>query len=89
LTPHSGTSLYGGFLNAPEEMKKTRVLGTILIATAVTVMSAPAQANQRQENQQDRITQGVKSGQLTAGETAKLETKEAAINQEGGHRPQP
>ena len=37
---------------------------------------------ERKENQQDRIAQGVKSGQLTAGETSKLETKEAAINGE-------
>lgn len=37
---------------------------------------------QRKENQQDRIANGVKSGQLTAGETANLETKEAAINGE-------
>lgn len=37
---------------------------------------------QRKENQQDRIANGVKSGQLTAGETGKLETKEAAINGE-------
>jgi len=37
---------------------------------------------QRKENQQDRIAQGVKSGQLTAGETANLENKEAAINGE-------
>jgi hypothetical protein len=37
---------------------------------------------QRKENQQDRIAQGVKSGQLTAGETAKLETKEARLNHE-------
>jgi len=36
----------------------------------------------RKENQQDRIAQGVKSGQLTAGETAHLENKEAKINQE-------
>ena len=28
------------------------------------------------------MAQGIKSGQLTAGETGKLETKEAAINQE-------
>jgi hypothetical protein len=34
------------------------------------------------DNQQERIAQGVKSGQLTAGETSKLETKEAAINGE-------
>jgi len=37
---------------------------------------------QRRENQQDRIGNGIKSGQLTAGETANLETKEAAINKE-------
>jgi|SRR5450432_1459680 hypothetical protein len=47
-----------------------------------TPASAPATVNQRQENQQDRIAQGVKSGQLTAGETANLETREAAINHE-------
>jgi hypothetical protein len=45
-------------------------------------MSAIAQVNPRRENQQDRIAQGVSSGQLTAGETANLEKKEAAINQE-------
>ena len=37
---------------------------------------------QRKENQQDRIADGVKSGELTAGETANLEKKEAAINKE-------
>ena len=37
---------------------------------------------QRKENQQDRIADGVKSGQLTPGETANLEKKEAAINKE-------
>src|ERR1700758_4068967 len=37
---------------------------------------------QRKENQQDRIANGVASGQLTAGETANLEKKEAAINKE-------
>ncbi|HEX8837835.1 MAG TPA: hypothetical protein VF748_12915 [Candidatus Acidoferrum sp.] len=37
---------------------------------------------ERKENQQDRIANGVKSGQLTAGETKNLENKEAAINKE-------
>src|SRR5947209_3053175 len=37
---------------------------------------------QRRENQQDRIAQGVKSGQLTAGETAKLEKQQAHINRQ-------
>lgn len=38
--------------------------------------------NQRKENQQDRVANGVKSGQLTAGETAHLEKQESAINHE-------
>src|SRR5579862_4436146 len=37
---------------------------------------------QRKENQQDRIAQGVNSGQLTPGETANLEHKEAGLNRE-------
>ncbi len=36
----------------------------------------------RKENQQDRIANGVKSGELTAGETSNLEKKESSINQE-------
>jgi hypothetical protein len=36
----------------------------------------------RRENQQDRIAQGVKSGQLTPGETAKLENQQQGINRE-------
>jgi hypothetical protein len=58
-------------------------------STPATPAAAPTPAAkakptvaQRKENQQDRIAQGVKSGQLTAGETANLETKEAAINGE-------
>jgi hypothetical protein len=35
---------------------------------------------QRKLNQQDRIAQGVKSGQLTAGETGRLERREASIS---------
>ena len=54
-------------------------------STQGTTTTAPAQQPsiaQRKENQQDRIANGVQSGQLTAGETSKLETKEAAINGE-------
>ena len=51
--------------------------------TTTTTTPAPKPTvAQRKENQQDRIANGVKSGQLTAGETANLETKEAAINGE-------
>ena len=60
-------------------MKK--LLGTsILIGTlAVTGFG---QVNARRENQQERIAQGVRSGQLTPGETANLENKERAVNGE-------
>jgi hypothetical protein len=40
------------------------------------------EVGQRRENQQDRIAQGVRSGQLTAGETAKLENQQKGINQQ-------
>jgi hypothetical protein len=62
---------------------KSTLLG--VLAAAILTAAAFAQSSevgQRAENQQDRIAQGVKSGQLTAGGTANLETKEAAINQE-------
>ena len=40
------------------------------------------EVGQRRQNQQDRIAQGIKSGQLTAGETAKLERQQQSINRE-------
>jgi FtsZ-binding cell division protein ZapB len=36
----------------------------------------------RTENQQERIDQGVKSGELTQGEAKNLDTKEAKLHQE-------
>jgi hypothetical protein len=67
-----------------------------LFSTALAILAMPAVAQntttstpvtaqtiqQRKENQQDRIGQGVKSGELTAGETGNLEKKEADINKE-------
>jgi hypothetical protein len=38
--------------------------------------------HQRKTDQQGRIAQGVRSGQLTAGETSRLEHQEAGINKE-------
>jgi hypothetical protein len=42
----------------------------------------PNSVNNRRENQQDRIANGVQSGQLTAGETKNLESREANLNRE-------
>jgi hypothetical protein len=65
------------------------LLGTVALAqdsssssTPSTPTPKPGEVAQRKENQQDRIANGVQSGQLTAGETSKLESKEAAINGE-------
>ncbi|SPE26013.1 conserved exported hypothetical protein [Candidatus Sulfopaludibacter sp. SbA3] len=57
----------------------TSLMASVLVAGALAQTS---EVGQRKENQQDRIAQGVKSGQLTAGETSNLEKKESAVNQE-------
>ncbi len=54
---------------------------TSILAGLFAVMSF-AQVNQRRENQQDRLAQGVQSGQLTPGEAANLENQERALNGE-------
>jgi hypothetical protein len=70
---------------------KWTLLPTVVLLASTTALaqdpspgtpSKPGEIRERKENQQDRIANGVKSGQLTAGETSKLETKEAAINSE-------
>ena len=50
--------------------------------STTTPTDKPATIAQRKDNQQDRIAQGIDSGQLTAGETKNLETKEAGVNHE-------
>src|ERR1700686_1292033 len=50
--------------------------------TASPAQSAPETIQQRKENQQDRIANGVADGQLTASETRNLEKKESQLNQE-------
>jgi hypothetical protein len=66
----------------------------MLAVAAALIASGPAFAqqtqpnqpdptvNQRRDNQQDRIANGVDSGQLTAGETKNLEGREANLNRE-------
>jgi hypothetical protein len=73
---------------------KSFVLSAALILSpaAVLAQTAPATTptpgkndyniSQRKVDQQDRIANGVKSGQLTPGETSHLEKQEAAINHE-------
>ncbi len=56
--------------------------GVALAQQAPTPAPAPDKVDQRRENQQDRIANGVQSGQLTAGETRNLEGREANLNNE-------
>ena len=60
----------------------TGALLTGSLALADDVVKPKSVAGKRAENQQDRIAQGVKSGQLTPKETVNLEKKEAAIHKE-------
>ncbi len=76
-----------GILPAAVLLLSTAAMGqdTSSAQATSTTSSTPAPKPtiaERKENQQDRIANGVKSGQLTAGETAHLESKEAAINGE-------
>ena len=59
----------------------TLILSPMAVFAQATTTPPPT-INQRKENQQDRIAQGVKSGQLTPGETSHLEHQEAGINKE-------
>ena len=67
---------------APQAQSGSSATAATPATTATPAAKPKPTVAQRKENQQDRIAQGVKSGQLTAGETANLETKEAAINGE-------
>jgi hypothetical protein len=51
-------------------------------STAASTPVTGESIRDRKENQQDRIAQGIQSGQLTAGEAAHLEHNQAKINQE-------
>jgi hypothetical protein len=69
-----------------EEEKKMKRFTTGLMAVAMVVGTASAafagsEVGWRQGNQQARIGQGVKNGSLTAGETSRLEGREANLNQ--------
>jgi len=57
----------------------TLILALISIASAVSAQTHTPEITKRQENQQARIAQGVKSGQLTAKESEHLESREAKI----------
>ncbi len=58
------------------------IISVCLIGGLFGCAAAFAQVDDRKENQQDRIANGIQSGQLTAGETKGLEGREANLNRE-------
>jgi len=58
------------------------MIRTILVVTALSSLAMAAEVDRREVRQQERIGQGVQSGQLTPGETARLEKQEGRIDNE-------
>ena len=65
-------------------MKRTFITltATVLMTTGLAIAQDNRTINERRENQQDRIAQGVRSGRLSPRETAHLESREARLNHE-------
>lgn len=53
--------------------------GLVVAATGTPALGAPAPVGSRQTHQQARIAQGVRSGELTRSEVARLEREQRAI----------
>jgi hypothetical protein len=68
--------------NAPTQNGAVPAQTTTPTQATTPAQSAPLTVQQRKENQQDRIANGVSSGQLSASETRNLEKKESQMNQE-------
>jgi hypothetical protein len=54
----------------------------VVLALSMGLPALAARADQRADNQQDRIEQGVRSGQLTRREARQLERRQAQIDRE-------
>jgi len=63
---------------------KRMILG-VMMGALLTGTASFGQIRQRQENQQDRIGEGVENGSLTPKETSQLEHQETRLNQQIRH----
>ena len=69
------------------------VVKMIVVVSALSWLAMAAEVDRREDRQQARIAQGVQSGQLTPGETARIEHQEQRIDNQvqaeraanGGH----
>ena len=65
-------------------MKKAAMICALLVAGIAlsSAQTATPRVTKRQQNQQGRIEQGVKSGELTKGETRRLERQQGKIQRD-------
>jgi len=61
---------------------KTTVLTLVGAAALASVPASEASVNGRERNQRQRIQQGVRSGELTRGEAARLTVEQARLRAE-------
>jgi hypothetical protein len=59
-----------------------RMIVGVMMGALLTGTASLAQIRQRQENQQDRIGEGVENGSLPPKETSRLEHQETRLNKE-------
>ncbi|GGE96893.1 hypothetical protein [Sphingomonas prati] len=62
-----------------EKMKKLLILAALGFTTVAAAAPADAQVNRRQDNQQQRIDRGVRSGQITGREADRLQRNQNNI----------
>jgi hypothetical protein len=70
------------------KMKKgvlSMVAGGVLVSTSAIAVAQEGRIQQRKENQQQRIANGVENGTLSPKETAHLENQQANLNGEIRH----
>jgi len=69
------------------------IVKMIIVVSTLSSLAMAAEVDRREARQQGRIAEGVESGQLTPGETARIEKQEQRIDNEikadraanGGH----
>jgi len=67
----------------PGENAMMRTSMAVLAAVlGISVAAGAAEADRRERRQQERIAEGLRTGELTPRETARLERKEARIHRE-------
>lgn len=63
-------------------MKNLSLVVAVVVGVLMAAPAEAARADRRQVKQQARITEGVKSGELTKTETVRLEARQVALQRE-------